>query len=190
MASPIMEAFSLSHAQILDGSTSFKAAVSADANDIYGVNSASLEPSTDEYKNEGDNTILSSWGWVNDSTVKVQAGYISFPVIASMTGRSISSSGSGDTQRFEIDLWHEDDMNAASKPMLIRMPSKDKNGVVRTLDIGLYRVAFKPITFDGPQYKDGLKVNYEGVAVYSPNDELGAAFSDGKKRVGKLISWG
>jgi hypothetical protein len=58
---------------------------------------------------------------------------------------------------------------------------------VKVLTIGLYRVEFAPITFDGPRFKDGLKVNYAGKAVYSPVDEVGATFSDGKKRVGRLM---
>ena len=72
--------------------------------------------------------------------------------------------------------------------MIIRMPSKDHLGAVRYLDIGLYSVSFAPITFDGPQYKDGLKVNYNGQALMSTVDELGATFADSKKRIAKLIS--
>jgi hypothetical protein len=68
------------------------------------------------------------------------------------------------------------------------MPSKDSRGAARDLLIGLYKVSFAPITFDGPSYKNGLKVNYNGTALLSAFDEVGAAFSDGKKRLGRLLS--
>lgn len=187
--SPVVEAFSLTHAQILDGSTAFSAVnLSAEAFDVYGVNDASLDPDSDSYDNEGDDAVLSTWNWLNKAEVQVQAGYLSFPLIASLTNRALSSSGAGDSIVYEMDLWHEDDFNVARRPMVIRMPSKDKLGAVRYLDIGLYSVSFAPITFDGPQYKDGLKVNYSGQALMSSVNELGAPFADGKKRIGKLIS--
>lgn len=188
--STIVEAFSLSHVQILDGATAFAAVTTGSTawGDVYGVNDASLDPDTDSYDNEGDDVVRSTWNWLNKAELAVQAGYVSFALIANMTGRTISSTGSGDSIVYGIDLWHEDDFNVPRKPMIIRMPSKDHLGAVRYLDIGLYTVSFAPITFDGPQYKDGLKVNYNGQALVSTVNELGAAFSDGKGRVGKLIS--
>jgi len=89
---------------------------------------------------------------------------------------------------FATDLWHEDSFNVAARPMIVVMPSKDKNGVPRRLVIGLYKVSFDPMTFDGPAYKDGLKVNYGGTALMSTTDEVGATHADGKKRVGRLLS--
>lgn len=87
-----------------------------------------------------------------------------------------------------LDLWHEDSFNVAPKPMVVRMPSKDHDGNPRTLAIGLYKVQFRPITFDGPSYKDGMKVNYAGRALKSRVDETGTPFSDGKKRVARILS--
>jgi hypothetical protein len=37
-------------------------------------------------------------------------------------------------------------------------------------------------------YKDGLKINYDGSALYSSVDENGQPFADGKKRVGRLLA--
>lgn len=87
-----------------------------------------------------------------------------------------------------LDLWHEDSFNVAPKPMVVRMPSKDHDGNPRTLAIGLYKVQFRPITFDGPSYKDGMKINYAGRALKSRVDETGTPFSDGKKRVARILS--
>jgi hypothetical protein len=187
---PIFEGFSLSHAQILDGTTDFLSALASEDLDVYGVDDGSLDPDTSDFDNEGDDAVLSSWQWLNFATVGVKAGYVSFPLIAKMTGQSISSSGSGAGIVYGMDLWHEDSMNVASRPMLLRMPSKDRDGKVRSLTIGLFKVTFAPITFDGPTYKDGLKVHYGGKCLMSPTDEKGALFTDGKKRVGKLISHG
>jgi len=188
--STIVEAFSLTHAQILDGATAFGSVGTGagEWGDIYGVNDASLDPDSDSYDNEGDDAVLSTWNWLNKAELTVQAGYLSFALISNLTGRAISSSGTDDSIVYGMDLWHEDDFNTPRRPMIIRMPSKDHLGAVRYLDIGLYSVSFSPITFDGPTYKDGLKINYGGQALMSTVDELGVAFADGKKRIGKLIS--
>lgn len=191
MAVPIVEGFSLSHAQILDGATTFLTALGVAAavgQDVYGVNEASLEPDTEDYENEGDDAILSTWSWFNYAEVNVQAGYVSFPLIAALTGQSVASSGAGAAQWFGVDLWHEDSFNVAPKPMLIKMPSKDRDGVARNLVFGLYKVQFQPITFEGPAYKDGLKINYNGRALMSNVDETGVAFADGKRRAARLLS--
>jgi hypothetical protein len=89
---------------------------------------------------------------------------------------------------YGIDLWHEDSMNVSAKPLLLTLPSKDNLGAVCRLIIGLYKCQFGPIGFDGPSFKDGFKVNYEATALMSSTDELGVAFADGKKRIGRLIS--
>lgn len=193
MATPRVEAFSLSHAQIMNGTDDFLTAALAYATadqdlDVYGVNDGSLTPNSDDYDNEGDDTVLSTWSWLNYAEVAVQAGYVSFPLIAELTGQTVASSGAGESQSFSVDLWHEDSFNVSPRAMILRMPSKDEDGVVRALTIGLYKVQFAPITFDGPAYKDGLKINYAGRALLSPKDEKGTAFPDGKKRVGRLIS--
>lgn len=197
MAAPkqIFEGFSLSHAQVLTGAETFIAAAFAAYNedfDIYGVNSGNLTPDTDSFENNGDDATLSRWEWLNFAELEVQAGYISLPVYETITGRAATTTAStivGNTA-YGMDIWHENDFNVASKPMILKMPSKDSAGAVRQLVIGLYKVAFGPITFEGPEYKEGLKVNYTGTALMSTLDEAGVAFSDGKKRVGRLLSIG
>lgn len=296
--SSIVEGFSITHAEILDGTKSFLSAslasAHADEYDIYGINEGSLDPDTDEYDNEGDDTVLSRWSWLNFAEVEVQSGYLSLPLIANLTQRPLeqiaasaavnavqtigvtatggtftvtvqtpagpkttaalafnittallatalqgldgvdtndvavtgtagtsyvltwSNSKAGTPVQVSVnpaaltggtatltntavgrpatlssvglDLWHEDSMNTPSRPMILKMPSKDHLGAVRTLTIGLYKCSFKPITFDGPAYKDGLKVNYNATALMADSDELGVPFPDGKKRVGRLIS--
>ena len=188
--SGIVEAFSLSHAQIMDGATPFQTATlaNADGYDVFGVDDGSLEPDVGEYDNQGDDVNLSYWAWLNHANVNVKAGYLSFPLISTLTSQPLSSSSSANGISYFADLWHEDSMNIDARPMLLRMPSKDHLGQVRTLVFGLYKVNFKPVTFDGPQFKNGLKVSYGGRATYSTVDELGNPFADGKKRVGRLIS--
>lgn len=296
----IVEAFSVSHAQVLNGSQTWLdaiAAAAAESDDIYGVNEASLDIDDDDYDNEGDDAVLSTWAWFNYADISVQAGYLSFPLMANMTGRPVEQinpgaavsevqtlsafvGASGGTYKLTyagqttaaiaynaiasaiqtalealpnvgtgdivvsggpasttpvvftfsndkagtsqpkividktavtgltsggvitettqghpatgaataIDLYHEDSFNVQPKPMLVVMPSKDNLGVPCRLLIGLYRVNFRPISFEGPAYKDGLKVNYNGRAVMSSVDELGNPFPDGKKRCGKILS--
>ena len=183
MSSLIVEAFSLSHVAILDGSTGAEAV----DGDVYGVNEATLEPDEDEFQNEGDDTVLSVWRWMNNAELTVQGGYIPFPLIALLSGEPVISSGADPNDFYEIEIWTDRSMNSPARPVLIRMPSKDHLGAVRSLDIVLYRVQFGPITFDGPAYKDGLKVNYTGRALLSTVDETGADLGD-YKAVGRLVS--
>lgn len=185
----VAEGFSVSHAQVLDGATLFADALTlTTAYDIYGVEEASIAPNIGDYENNGDDVTLSNWSWTNYADLSVKGGYFSFPLVETLTGRATVSTGVDPAVTFELDLWHEDDSNVAPMPALVRIPSRDSTGVVRLLDIGLYKVDFEPIRFDGPSYKNGLKVSYQGRAVYSSLDELGVAFVDGKRRIGKIIS--
>jgi hypothetical protein len=201
---PIFEGFSVTHAQLLDGATSFLdtafAAYDEDL-DIYGVSEGSLSPDTATYENQGDDATLSRWNWMNFAEVAIKAGYISLPLLATITGRPMTTivdntpAGSGgpkpENNAFKFDIWHEDDSNVASKPMILKCASKDSKGAARDLIIGLYSVTgLGTMTFDGPVYKDGLKMNLLGTAVATMYDEKGIAFTDGKKRAGTLLSVG
>ncbi len=177
------EAFSLSHAAILNGTTGAEEV----NGDIYGVSEASLEPSTDDFDNEGDDTILSVWQWVNYLDISVVGGYIPFELIALLSGEPISSEGADPTDQYHIEPWTSRSSNVAPRPMLIRMPSKDAAGRVRTLEFVLYKVQFAPITFDGPAYKDGLKINYTGRALFTNFDETGTTIGS-YNSIGRLIS--
>ena len=176
-----VEGFSISHAAILD------AAGAEETNgDIYGVNSGNLDVNLGSYENTGDDTIMSIWDWVNYATVSVQAGYVSFTLIALLTGVTLSSSGSGDSIQYNIELWEESSFNVAEKSMRIRVPSRDSNSNTINLDIILYKVKFAPMTFAGPAYKDGLKINYSGKALLSSTDHTGATLTN--KAVGRILS--
>jgi hypothetical protein len=182
VTSKVVEGFSLTHAAILDGTTG---AEEVDG-DIYGVRSGTLAVDTGSYDNTGDDFVLSSWFWFNFATVTIQAGYIPFSTVALLSGSAITSSGSGVSDYYSMPLWDETSLNTSPRPMLIRVPAKDKDGVVRTLDFVLFRVQFGPISFDGPTYKSGLLVNYTGRAVMSDKDETGAALT--KKAIGRLVN--
>lgn len=189
---PIIEGFSLSHVEILDGSKTFRQAWTtqaiADFFDVYGVNQASLDPQVDDFDNEGDNDILSTWMWLTTADISVQAGYLSFPMIATLTGAPLSSSGTGLSTSYEMDLWSETQFNVAPKPAIVVMPGKDHMGLPLDLVIGLYKIQFGPMTFDGPSYKEGLKVNFNGKALKSLYDEKGIAHTDGKRKVGRMLA--
>lgn len=182
MTSTTVEAFSLSHAAILDGTTG---AEEVDG-DIYGVRSGTIAVDTGNYDNTGDDAVLSSWFWFNFATVTVQAGYLPFATIALLSGSTITSSGTGANDYYSLPLYEETSLNQPPRPMLIRVPAKDKDGIIRTLDFVLYRVQFGPMSFDGPSYKSGLLLNYTGRAVMSDKDETGAALT--KRQIGRLIN--
>lgn len=185
MSSPTVEGFSVSHAAILNGSVKAENAA-AELSDIYGVRSGSLDVDTDSYDNTGDNSILSTWSWFNFATLSVQAGYIPFDLIQTLTGATITSSGTGPNDFYSLPLWNEASLNQITRPVLVRVPSKTSAGTTRTLDFVLFKVQFEPITFDGPNYKDGLLINYSGKCLMSSTDESGAALAD--RAIGRIIS--
>lgn len=182
MTSKIVEGFSLSHAAILDGTTGAEAT----NGDIYGVRSGTIAADTGNYDNTGDDAVLSSWFWLNFATVTVQSGYVPFDTIALMSGATITSSGSGTNDYYSLPLWDTQSINQPPRPMLIRVPAKDKDGVIRTLDFVLYKVQFGPMSFDGPSYKSGLLLNYTGRAVVSDKDETGASLT--RNAIGRIIN--
>jgi hypothetical protein len=189
MANPTVEGFSLSHAAILNGSTG----IEEEFGDIYGIRSGSMELDQDSYDNTGDDAILSTWYWANKVNLTIQSGYVPFLTLSLLTGSVTKSSGSGVGQSFEIPLWEENSMNTQPRPMLIRVPSKDKTGASRVLDFILFKVQFQPFSFDGPAYKEGLLLNYNGSALFSDVDEKGQPVLDSRtgkptKAVGRLLS--
>jgi hypothetical protein len=185
-----VEGFSLSHAAILDGTTG---AEHVDG-DIYGVNEATLEPDTDTYDNEGDDFVLSTWGWLNYASLEVKGGYIPFKLITLLSGEATTSSGVAPNDYFTQLLWTDRSLNVAPRPVLIRIPSKDADGAVRSLEFVLFKVQFDPIKFEGPTYKDGLKINYSGRALPSLNNEAGVLLSTaygvpvGTRAVARMVS--
>lgn len=189
MTTSTVEGFSLSHAAILDGKTGAEEA----AGDIYGIRSGSMELDQDSYDNTGDDAILSTWYWANKVNVTVQSGYVPFETIALISGSQITSSGTGANTVYELPLWEERTMNTSPRPLLVRVPSRTSDGETRYLDFVLYKVQFQPFSFDGPSYKEGLLLNYNGSALFSDVDEKGQPVIDSKtgertKSIGRLVS--
>lgn len=189
MADHRNEGFSLTHAGILNGTTGIEETFG----DIYGVRSGNIELDQDSYDNTGDDSILSTWNWANKANVTIQAGYVPFATLALISGSKATSSGSAANETFSLPLWEERQMNTTPRPMLIRVPSKDFTGAPRVLDFILYKVQFQPFSFDGPAYKEGLLLNYNGSALFSSVDEKGAQVVDSQtgqptKAIGRLLS--
>ncbi len=182
MSSTTVEGFSLTHAAILNGTTGAEEA----AGDIYGVRTGTIAVDTGNYDNTGDDAVLSSWFWFNFATVTIQAGYIPFDTIALLSGATVATTGTGATDEHSIALWDEFSLNQPSRPMLVRVPAKDKDGLIRTLDFVLYKVQFGPFSLDGPAYKSGLLLNYTGRAVMSDKDETGTALT--RRAIGRIIN--
>lgn len=189
MASPIVEGFSLSHAAILDDTTG----EDHEFGDIYGIRSGTIELETDSYDNTGDDGILSTWYWATKANITVQSGFISLPALSLLSGSAIASSGAGAGQTFALPLWEKRQMNTVPRPMLLRVPSKDKDGAIRNLVFLLFKVSFQPFSFDGPSYKEGIVTNYNGSALFSDKDEKGDPVLDSvtgepTEAIGRLVS--
>lgn len=182
MATRVFEGFSISHAAVLNGTTGAEESWG----DVYGVRDGSLEVDTDSYDNTGDEAVLSTWYWFNFATVTVTAGYIPFDLLAGISGDTVKSSGTAPNDYYSIPMWSETSLNQPRRPMLIRVPSKDSLGVVRTLDFVLYSVQFEPFSIDGPTYKDGMLLNYSGRALMSSVDEKNAALT--VRSIGRIVN--
>lgn len=180
MPAPIVEGFSLSHCAVLDGTTG------AETADIYGVREASIEVDTDSFDNTGDDAVLSSWQWFNFATLSVKSGYLPMELAALLAGSTIASSGTAGSETFSMPLWNQNSLNTPTRPVLVRIPSKDETGKVRTLDVVLFKVQFAPISLEGPSYKDGLVTSYSGKAVMSKVDEKGGALTEAS--IGRIVS--
>lgn len=187
MSTTIVEGFSLSHAAILNGQTG------AEQAPLYGIRSGSLALDTSSYDNTGDDSVLSTWYWFTKATLTVQSGYVPFETVALLSNSKITSSGAGTSDYYTLPLWELRTQNTPAFPVLVRVPSKDSLGALRTLDFVLYRVQFQPFSFDGPTYKTGLLLNYTGSALPSPVDEQGGAVLDSvtgapSKSIGRIVS--
>lgn len=178
----IIEAFSVTHAAILDGDTGAEEV----NGDIYGVENASIAPDLGSYDNVGDDVVKSTWKWFNKATISIQAGYVPFDLLNLIFGPTTSSSGSGASLRHEQPLWEKQGQNVTTKPLLIRCEAKDSNKNTRWFEFIFYSCQFAPISFTGPAYKDGLKINYTAEALMSSTNEAGETLT--YEAVGRLIS--
>lgn len=180
MPSPIIEAFSISHAAILNGTTG------AEAADIYGVREGTVDIDTDSYSNTGDDAIQSIWNWFNNANLTITSGYLPFDMVSLITGATITSSGSAPNDFWNLPLWNQASLNQPARPVLLRCPAKLNDQTVRSLDIVLYKVQFGVMRLDGPTYKNGLSFSWNGQALMSSTDEKGTTLTD--PAVGRLVS--
>lgn len=173
-------AFSLSHAAILDGETA------AELADLYGVNEGSLELESDSYERTGDDKILSTTRWITKGTLSLKSNYLPLDMIAALYGTPVVSGADG----ISMQLWTEKAMNIKPRPVLVQAPGEDADGNPMTMKFVLYKVKFGQITFDQfLSYKEGLAVSFDGDALLSDVDELGAEFTDDLgARIGKIVA--
>jgi hypothetical protein len=188
---PTFEGFSLSHAAILNGSTGAEQAT------VYGVRNGTISTDQGNFENTGDDVVLSEHFWINFANVTIEEGFIPFSTIALITGSVVTSSGASPNDYYAIPLWTLNSMNQSTLPLAIRVPSRDTQGTIRTLDFVLYRVQFQPFNFTGPSYKTGLSCSIAGRALFSTVNEIGQSLpasyggpsSAGGMSIGRLVSW-
>lgn len=178
----IFEGFSLSHAAILDGATG----LDQSWGDIYGIREGTITVQSQSYDNTGDDFVLSTWFWFDYGEITVQAGYVPFDVIANLSGATVTSSSYGSSEAYALPVWTATSLNQPTRPMRIRVPSKDSTGAIYNLDFILYKVQFEPFSFTGPSYKNGLLLSYSGRALISSVDEKGAALTT--NAIGRLVA--
>ena len=117
-----------------------------------------------------DDTNIGIWNYVTDATITVEEGFISYPTLANFTGDTIFTSGAAPNDYYAISMSQLYSMNHTVVPVLIRMPSRDDMGHVRTLGFVLYRVQLNTFELTGPVYKTGC--SWTGRAKEYAADEL------------------
>lgn len=178
----ILEGFSITHAAILDGDTGAEEL----NGDIYGVENANITPDLGTFDNVGDDTVRSTWDWFNKATIAIQAGYLPFDLVGLIYGSTVSSSGSGAGIRYDLPLWEQRGSNIITRPLWIRCEAKDNNDNARYWEFVFFKAKFKPISFNGPAYKDGLKINYSATVLMSSVNERGEVLA--YDAVGRIMS--
>jgi hypothetical protein len=182
MAVKTYEAFSVSHAAVLTGSSLVDLTTTAQLHDIYGVRDGSVSVDSGNFDNTGDDAILSTWFWINSATISVKSGYIPFNMVATLTGASIYSSGGVES----LPMWEVTSPNQPPRPVLVRCPSRDSDGTSRYMDFVFFKCYFEPIKFEGPAYKNGLTVDFSARAVLSDSDEAGNTLTHAA--IGRLVN--
>lgn len=189
-AVPTFEGFSLSHAAILDNPVAIGGGgTGAETATIYAVRNGTLATDSGNFENTGDDIVLSEWFWFNFANLTIEAGFLTFQTLATITGTAISSSGASPNDYYGLPLWTWNSLNQVSRPVAMRVPSRDTAGNIRTLDFVLYRVQFMPFNFTGPSYKNGLTCSMAGRALMSTIDERGTALPASYPRsLGRIIN--
>jgi hypothetical protein len=187
---PTFEGFSLSHAAILDNpATLGGGGTGAEVATLYGVRNGTLATDSGNFENTGDDFVLSEWFWFNFANLTIESGFLTFNTISTITGTAISSSAGVSDNYFGLPLWTWNSLNQVTRPVALRVPSRDSNGNIRTLDFILYRVQFQPFNFTGPSYKNGLTVSLAGRALMSLVDEHGNALPSSYPRsLGRIVN--
>lgn len=179
----IFEGFSLSHAAVLNGSTGAELAT------LYGCRNGTIAADSGNFDNTGDDVVLSTWFWINYANLTIEEGFMPFDTIATITGTTVSSSGSAPADYYSVPLWTLASMNTVTRPVAIRCPAKDSAGSLYTLDFVIYKTQFQPFNFTGPSYKNGLTFSVNGRGLMTTTDELGNALPTSYgKSVGRMIA--
>lgn len=190
MANQIFEGFSLSHAAVLDASGATSGTgTGVESTSLYGVRNGTLATDSGNFENTGDDIVQSEWFWFNFANLTIEAGFLTFATIAQITGTTVSSSGNSPNDYYGLPLWTLSSLNQITRPVALRVPSRDNTGVVRTMDFIMYRVQFQPFNFTGPSYKNGLTVSLAGRALMSLFDERGNSLPASYPRsLGRIVN--
>lgn len=188
---PTFEGFSLSHAAVLDASSASLpgTGTGVESQTLYGVRNGTLATDSGNFENTGDDFVLSEWFWFNFANLTIESGFITFNTLAQISGTTVSSSGTSPNDYYGLPLWTWNSLNQITRPVAMRVPSRDSNGAVRTLDFVMYKVQFMPFNFTGPSYKNGLTVSLAGRALMSLTDEYGNSLPSSYPRsLGRIIN--
>lgn len=85
--------FSVTHAAFLDGTTALT------ETDMVGVRNAGITPDWGSADITGDDTIMTTFNWLNKATMTMETGYVGFDWIAKLTGTTVTVGGTATTAR-------------------------------------------------------------------------------------------
>lgn len=166
----ITEGFSLVRCSVLD-------AAGLENGQLYGAQAITLTPDLASSNLTEDDDLVGTWYDLRKAALAVTQGFMSWAVIASLNGVSVSSSGAAPADYYAMPLWTQYQHNKPFVSMAFRALARSSRGTTRTLDFVLYKVQLSVLDFTGTVYKQGLGVTYSGVVLPSLADEAGNALS-------------
>lgn len=142
---------------------------------LYGASSVTFEPEIESYDEFSNEKLVGVWSDVRRVSLSVEAGYASLAVWSKVTGSTVNVAGllNQTDHKIGMPLWEYGRSNMATMPLRITFPAKDTLGNPKVVEVVLFKVKFKPPTLTGAQYKEGMKVTYEGTVMLSATDEKG-----------------
>ncbi len=169
MPTPIIfETFGCEDAAILT-----PASGGATEQDIYGIQQVELGLEADQVENWGDDSLLSIWPHSQKGKLKFRTGYLDPNIVAAVTGETVTSSGSGESQVDKINFGSASLYDVSNLCFRFTLKAKSSTGASKRFKLYVYAARpAAPPTPDGLEGKSLGKFVFEFECLASSTDEI------------------